>query len=593
MCERHKETLQKWMSQMRNGLLLLILTGCVSQSVFGSENNGWWPRQLPAQTYVEVPWPAGEAERFMLVSLSGLAAQGVNDGRHQELVWIQHGGPVCTERWKEAVVKQLSMHCAGRLDVWQLLERYQQNGLVKGYIPFQPDTAAEGAFAQRETINPSANLATVLAALHQGVLAHPALVERLKQCGLKPLADPSAVTPETLRAQNAEKLSSEIMGIQDPKVPQLRDFLIAQRAWVGYGLGNDMEVALQSMPALTPVAGWNMGDEFKQTSLVSQWGHMKLATNWKLNLPFLMSAGVQGQTQPIMPLDPKTVDLSDSRPAVSFLLSDGDNVAFLTDGVWAASDSERDRAACPFWDNPLHGQFPIGFSACLGDLVDVAPMVLEHLAKTKPPRTSLVQFGGGYFYPDHFARNLPDREQILRRQARLIGQQMRRTGATILCFLTEKSDSPAAQQAMQIYAEEIHPLLGMMVMDYAPYHRMDGYCYWFGDGQGGQVPALTARYSLWANLKLWRTGDPWQIAKDIAVDAASAGKPDPAGKQIVPRFSWVAVHVWSRFPSPQAKPDLMGVSAVSACVENLNPKQVNVVSPEELFYRLRHEHGLK
>ena len=594
MCERRVGTFQRGrLLPMMGGVLLLALAGCVSQPEGGARESGWWPRQRPAPAYVEVPWPASAAEQFLLVSLSGLAAQGVNDGRHQELVWIQHGGPVCTERWKDAAVKQLGMQCSGRLDVWQLLERYHRNGLVKGYVPFQPDTAVEGVFAERETINPSANLATVLASLHQGVLAHPALIERLKQSGLKPVADPGAVSAEALRAQNARAISRHIMGIQDPKVPHLRDLLIAQRAWVGFGRGGDVEAALRDLPALAPVAGWNLGDELKHTALVSQWGHMNLATNWKLNLPFLMAAGFEGKTRKVPALDPKTIDYADARPAVSFLLSDGDNVAFLTDVFWAASDSERDRVACPFWDNPRHGQFPMGFTACLGDLVDVAPMVLDHLAQTKPPRTSLVQFGAGYFYPDHFARNLPDREQILRRQARMLARQMRRTGATMLCFLAEKSDSPETQQALRIYAEEIHPLLGMMVMDYAPYHRMDGACYWFDDGRGGKVPALTARYSMWADLKLWRTGDPWQIAKEIAADAASAGKTDPVSKQVVPAFSWVAVHAWSRFPSPQGKAGLMGVSAVSACVESLDAKQVNVVSPEELFYRLRHAHGLK
>ena len=51
---------------------------------------------------------------------------------------------------------------------------------------------------------------------------------------------------------------------------------------------------------LSPILGWNGGDEFKTTDMSTRWGHIQTATDWCSNLPVLM-AGTERTDQPKVP----------------------------------------------------------------------------------------------------------------------------------------------------------------------------------------------------------------------------------------------------------------------------------------------------
>jgi len=79
---------------------------------------------------------------------------------------------------------------------------------------------------------------------------------------------------------------------------------------------------------------------------------------------------------------------------------------------------------------------------------------------------------------------------------------------------------------------------------------------------------------------------PAKINRDIEKDKADGKK----------SFSWTAVHAWSQFhnPSYPNNPDELaaGVSPVKWTTEKLS-NDINVVSIEELIWRLRMEHNPK
>jgi hypothetical protein len=538
--------------------------------------SSWWPEQKIARGFVSAAPTGNASEQILLQGMAGLAAQAVNDNMGDELVWLPGGGEAYLE-WNKRTVDRLKLENRGKFDVWNLLKRYRDSGLIKGYILYSRDANPGNPYSKQHLeFDYSLNVATTMAGLLQAVPVEVSLEGKVETMGLKKLGDARMVTPENLLRDKGSELNRKLVVLLDPKAAPMRDFAIAQRGFVDSMHGGIPPISLGWAEPNTPAIGWFCGDEFKNVAPVSRAGHMHTASNWATNIPFLSMGSAEYKPRKLRSIDPKKIDMESKLPSVAFMLSDGDNVCWMLGGFQA---EQRGGKPSPFWDSPEHGKFPMGWSACLGDLVDIAPVAIDRLVETQPQQTSVTQFGGGYFYPDLYAINLPNRLDLLRQHARRMAEQMRKTGSVTLTFICEKSDSPAAQEAMQIFAEEIDPLLGMLVMDYAPYNRMQGKVYWFNDGRGGQVPAVTARYTMWANMKKPRAGGPAEVAAAIMSDAPEGGA------------SWVAIHAWSKFDGPSGPLSVAGVNAAAECIEDLDRERVQVVNPEEMLWRLRYAHN--
>ena len=561
----------------RNLILALWLSATLATlHAQNAPNSSWWPQQKRPAGYV-IGDPAGSpSEKNIMQALAGLAAQAVNEGRGDELVWMNAGG--CYDEWKRRTQLRMPMQDRGTFDVWTLLDRYRKSGLVKGYIVYAADASPDAPYKRRANADLSLNIATTLAGITGGVPAEASLEPRLAALGLPKIADARKLTPESVLKQYGEKLSRKAILSVDPKVASMRDFSIAHRYFVDFLIDGAMAQGPAWAEPLAPIVGWGCGDEFKNVAPLSRASHFNTVSNWVSDVPFLSAGSALYQSKRIRTCDPRTINFKETRQSLAFLMSDGDNLCWMLGGFQHTDPKKRDQAA--FWDSPQHGKFPMGWSAALGDLVDVSPVTIDRLAETQPAQTSITQFGGGYFYPDHFAEDDPaHREALLRKHAQRIAGQMRRTGAVTLTFICEKSDSAPAQQAMRIFAEEIQPLVGMLVMDYAPYHRMGGQVYWVPDGRKGEVPAVTARYSMWAGMKRPSAGGPSEVAAAANLDSST---PSPG--------AWVAVHAWSRFENGDGAPPLRGVDAVAKCVGLLDAARIHVVTPEEMLWRVRYQH---
>ena len=164
---------------------------------------------------------------------------------------------------------------------------------------------------------------------------------------------------------------------------------------------------------------------------------------------------------------------------------------------------------------------------------------------------------------------------------------MKRTGTRVFGFISMDIDCENAKQAYQIYADEIDDLVGMFAVQYAPYHGGKGDVFWMKNRKGIEIPIVTAKYALWRNLRMMaeRAGTPATLPEKINKDV------EEDQHNLIKTFTWTSVHAWSKFQNPIDSTEVKcGVTPIKWCAERLSPS-INVVSPEELLWRLRMEHN--
>ena len=336
---------------------------------------------------------------------------------------------------------------------------------------------------------------------------------------------------------------------------------------------------------LSPILGWNCGDEFANTDLSTGYGDIQTASNWSLNLPVLMAGTGKLNLPKVKRFDPWTIDWKDSRSAVSFINTDGDNVQWL-EGNFFGNDS--------YWGNAERGKIPFGWSCCFAHLAQLCPQAIDYALATQSPNDWFIEWGGGYYYPDHFGRSRTNRWELLARHARRTWELMKKTDTRIIGFNCSQIDSPEARKACEIFASQTDGLLAILVFQYSAYETGAGKIFWVKDRNGMEVPVITARYSIWEHANnRERAGTPARIAREIRQTVEKT-----------PRYDWVIAHAWSYFQrTPDADENaenmpqenaaaaggVRGYSPVTWCAERL-PASVRVVSPEELVWRIRMQH---
>jgi hypothetical protein len=515
--------------------------------------DGQFPEQKPAGEYRILQCNTPE-ESICGAALQGLVAKAVNNGTLNELLVMNPKG-AHEKEWILRTEKRTEARMAGTLSLMEAADRYKP--LIKGYILYSPDNSEGDNYQIREETDRSANTATMIAGLRDALPVSDKQEPAFQTMGLKKLLDARDVS--FADALKKPGLNQTVTCSLDPRAGNLRDLAVAHQMVVYFG-NEEAEPVTKRMNAPFMILGWGAGDEFKHVAPASRQGGIETVSNWTRNLSFLSAGARAYHPRPIRPFNPTTIDWDDTRRTVSFMLSDGDNTGWMLNSFWNP----------PFYGSKETGTFPMGFSAALAQMAQMAPVVVDRLAETQPDDVSLIEFGGGYFYPDLLGEERNEREDILRSHARQLNEQMKKTGARLLCFIVNNSASSEAQAAYQIFAEELQTLDGMMVMDYAPYHKGAGEIHWAEKRDGIEIPVITARFCMWEKMSRPNAGSPGQIANFIHQDTVSN--------------SWIAVHAWSNHDGKK------GVDAAAACIDQLTP-DVHVVTPEEMVWRIRMAHN--
>ncbi len=574
----------------------LVLVLLITVPVFaGVEDDRWWPTQAFPKAVVRTTNQQQFQEprvalQMMVQSVAGLAAKSVNQGRSDELVWVNNGDGDLEKWYARLLAKHPGLAMPGAYEPWDLVDRYIKRGTIKGYILYRGDKSKGENNAGRPGMNCSVNVATSLAGLLDGVIVDEDLEQEAKAHGLKLLLDVREKTQLWCFQTYQNQFNRRMLCFQDPRIPHVRDLAIAQKVFTTYGSDEPTRAAMAWLEPLSPIVGWNCGDEFESTDLSTGLGEIQTSTDWCMNLPVLMAGTEKLDLPKATSFNPKTIDWNDSRSAVSFIDTDGDNVQWL-EGNFFGNKS--------YWGNSERGKIPFGWSCCFDHLAQLCPEAIEYALTTRTTNDWFIEWGGGYYYPDDFGSARTNRWELLARHAGRTWALMKKTDTRIIGFNFTQFDSPDACKACEVFARQTDGLLAILVFQYSAYEAGAGNTFWVKDRNGIEVPVITARYSIWEHANnRERAGTPAKVAREIRQTVENTGPGQ------LPRYDWVIAHVWSYFKhAPGTDEDaenmsqenaadhdgVRGYSPVIWCAERL-PAGIRVVSPEELVWRIRMKH---
>jgi hypothetical protein len=229
----------------------------------------------------------------------------------------------------------------------------------------------------------------------------------------------------------------------------------------------------------------------------------------------------------------------------------------------------------------------------------LCPEAVDYAVATRTGNDSFIEWGGGYYYPDLFGSNRPDRWELLAKHARRTWAMMKKNGTQMIGFNLADYDSPDARKAYEVFASQTDGLLAILAFQYSPYEAGAGETFWVKDRNGIALPVITARYSIWEHSNnRERAGTPAKVAREIQQTV------NQTARDKLPRYDWVITHVWSYFKeSPGADENAEDIPHENAaasggvrgylpalwCAERL-PDNIRVIGPEEMVWRTRMQH---
>jgi hypothetical protein len=559
----------------RKQIVFFIFFLLIQCQLYAADYDGrfGWPKQEPPRKVIISDFGNSLAESMMAESLSGLTAQAVNAKKFDSMVWFDTNNESYRKIFEKSV-EVLGIKDIQKMSVWDLLNYLKRKHVVKGYILYKVDKPRKNPYASNPNTDYSVNVATVYASLLHGVLADESLVPQMKQLGLKELKDARNESPELCFERNKAYLCRMSALSVPPSVHHLRDYAIAHRLML---FADDKTLAnkvLEWVQPLSPILGWGCGDEYDFTSIIACWGDYNSASNWCVNLPFISSVSGKVKLSANGETLLKGIDFTDKSSFHSYVMSDGDNVQWA---MGSYIDSEN------YMANPNCKGLGINWTLCATELSVLSPFTWNAAVGRQSSTNSIFEYGGGYQYPDIFAINRKNRTELLHEFARRLNYHFNQLNIKIFGFICKDVSSKEAQEAFQIYADEMPNLTGMIAVQYFPY-ELEGKIYWKTNKRGIDIPIVASRYSIWNEVNEYRpfAGVPEFVASLINRDEMAAREKDNS------TLSWTIVHAWSNFSKSSRVTPLpaIGVNPVKATNDLLLPS-IKSIALDELLWRIR------
>lgn len=488
--------------------MLRVWTIVVSLTLASSESIA----AIPPKVCVYDTAGATASERLLMASVMGIVNKTAPEIYLGPSLWIQ-------ELLGQSPTTQIEQHTG----VTWFMSRYKAR--FAGYI-----------LCDQNTWNEAASVAGVLA----GIIVDTTTQHYATDVGLSMLLDIRGKNAAWVYNNYGSRLSRDYLFSQFTTADHhLRDFAILKNGFMFYE-PPAVETYYANQNAGTWAFGWGPS-EYNFFSRASRHGLFGVAADW------LQGASATSQWNVPIPRQsthtPATVTTDPTAHYVAFVMSDGDNVQFLTNSFY--ND--------PWFGSPHRGSFDMTWDICpaLKDVNSLAMRYYYASASSGTHKDFFVNAGGpGLIYPSES----PDISAFVTANS----AAMAATDLNIISILDNTFDSAKIDA---ILADP--QVTGAMLKVGDAYKGMKGAIHWYNG-----KPCVTVKYSLW---------EGFDTASSL-VTALNNAAHDPLHDQN--SYSIVNVHPWS--------PDPMGnVATVAGSVAG----HVRIATLEELMVHLRNNFG--
>lgn len=476
-------------------------------------------------------------ERVLVSTLAGLAARVSGDQ-----IYINEGGPsaVWLKEMEDSYGIRLKTH-----NTWaSLLSHYLEKGIIKGYILYRPYSDGKSQ---------SINVATTLCGILRGIAVTEDMVPRLRSMGItKELADVRDHDEKWLYENFRDKLDNSLAADLKPDINHhLRDYVSMTNAFAfyDYNARNDWSWRSEILSGLDNGAycfGYYDADEWGMVNNASSLGVSMLPSDLAANLATMSSIhDTNGLTQRAAT---KEVETEENVHYVTFLVSDGDNIAF---NLWSMQE---------YFSDPAHGQFPIGFTIS-PSLYDLAPAAMHWYYRNSRTNDYFVAgpSGSSYIFPS----KMPD-DKLDAYLTQLNGY-VEKSGLTICNILDQGiMDNP------RVYNKYLSQpnIDAIFYTGYA--EKGDGRIKFSDNGK----PIIEQRSVLWEGIDGGSDrGEEQTVIAQINGRPADPHSPDG--------YTFVFVHCWTKTQTN-----------IKTVIEALNPN-VRVVAPDVFVQLVKQNLGQK
>ncbi len=322
----------------------------------------------------------------------------------------------------------------------------------------------------------SVNVATMLAAVHGGLVATPRTAAQYDlPMGIAPDSEKSGIDLRTFRWKKnvdayrwafrafGDQLSQRAVAILDPAEPGLRDYLVQFKIPILWLSSPDdaatspkasfdeeqdfIRETLMKWPPNIPCMGWPQNGqgpekgvgELPGVLLASQCAKFEVCSAFDGYSPTVSNLSVHSGTQAVLKQKtPASVKLDHNKIYYAFTRSDGDGLNFLR------------HYYRKLFDDPSHGAVPIGWQ--IGPTAaDLMPDILDYYYRHAKASDCFMNAlsGVGYIHEDSYAENYPveKRAQIFDEFVKLSATYRSAIDATTLCTFAEMQPERLGQLA--------------------------------------------------------------------------------------------------------------------------------------------------
>jgi hypothetical protein len=284
------------------------------------------------------------AERVMVSTLQGILAKSSS-----KQIFMDEPGPP----WMSFLTERYGIRVTTAPDAWELLTQFATN--IDGYILYDLATNKD-----------SINAATSLCGPYKAIAVDASIEARVRAAGI-------ARRIMDVRNRNAEWVYDNYRRLLNPTLGaelsgeinyHLRDYAVMANAFVFYDHDGLRQRIIEDWAAHGVLMGYtdvSVEGEYGAFVEYSKRGIYYLGANLAPNLSLLSSVYDENLRQKSHPPEPVT---ETNVHYITFLMSDGDNVAF---NLWSL---------CFQYDRTSRGKFNMGWPV-LASMVDYAPSVLR------------------------------------------------------------------------------------------------------------------------------------------------------------------------------------------------------------------------